>query len=86
MDTADAELQAAILASQQSASATLPSDTVLDCIGVFEGVAGVGGRTAEYYVSFALSHGLLAEDAISRYFDSGCASPPDDYVSTLFKS
>lgn len=80
-DNLDPELLAAILASQQGGAT---EQQIREAVASFEAVAGVGGRTAEYYVTFALNRGLTTEDSISRFFDSGCADPPPDYVSSLF--
>ena len=34
-------------------------------------------------MAVALSHGLSVDDAVARYFDHGCAEPPDDFVGTF---
>jgi hypothetical protein len=78
----DAELLAAIAASEaQEGEAS--AARIRSGMEAFKGVVGVGGRTAEYYVAFAFSHGLTVDDAVARYFDHSCAEPPQDFVSSL---
>lgn len=74
---ADAEAPAAV-----AAAAPPPPDLRLteakmrEGIHLFQGVTGVGGKAAQYYVQEALGSGGSVQDAIAQYFDCDCLEPP----------
>jgi len=64
---------------EQRRRPTVPAAVLEEGFQTFEGVAGVGGTTAKYYVHGALTRGGTIETALQLYFDSGCEPAPQGW-------